>query len=211
MVSTRGSVFGLLRWQWKNVLYFSLFGAIPPLLLLFLGNDALSWIKLPTTPLTVVGAALGIFVSFRTNSSYDRWWEGRKLWGRMINTSRHFSTQVVAYVDDKDVARRLVYRHCAYVHALRCLLRVQDPFADESYKRILPDEIDPLRDESNLTHALLQLQTTTLSHSTTKKNFPNFAFNFLIKASKNYLIFREAANGSKKLHSLEVTGLLRND
>ena len=47
------------------------------------------WLLFPSFPLAVVGGALGIFVSFRTNSAYQRWWEGRKLWGRLINTSRH--------------------------------------------------------------------------------------------------------------------------
>lgn len=150
----------LLFWQWKNTLYFLLSSvAITALLELFPQHLP----TLPTLPLAVVGAALGIFVSFRTNSAYARWWEGRQLWGRMINESRHWASQVVAYLDDADTRRRLVHRHVAYVHALRCLLRGQDPFADEQVvERLQGEDVEALRKESNLTHALLSRQLDAL-------------------------------------------------
>ena len=80
----------------------------------------------PSFPLAVIGGALGIFVSFRTNSCYQRWWEGRKLWGRMINTSRHICSQAIAYLPDEE-ARKTVIRQIVYVHVLRCVLRDQKP------------------------------------------------------------------------------------
>ncbi len=122
------------------------------------------WLVLPNLPLVVIGAALGIFVSFRTNSAYDRWWEGRKLWGRLVNTSRHFSTQVASYLQHADPAARsrLVHRQIAYVHTLRALLRRQDPFTDEHVLRSIPDDVESLRGQTNLTHALLQRHTDDL-------------------------------------------------
>ena len=44
-------------------------------------------------PFTVLGLAISIFLSFRAKATYDRWWEGRKLWGRMVNVSRSFTRQ----------------------------------------------------------------------------------------------------------------------
>ena len=155
MVATRGSVLRLLAWQWKSTLIFAASGTIAAVLWWKFQWD---WMILPTTPLTVVGAALGIFVSFRTNSAYDRWWEGRKLWGRMINESRHWCTQVVSYIGKTETGKRLVRRHAAYVHALRILLRQQDLAADESLQRTLPEEMDWLVSNGNPTHALLQCQ-----------------------------------------------------
>jgi len=38
--------------------------------------------------------ALSLLLVFRTNSSYDRWWEGRKLWGGVVNRTRDFVRQV---------------------------------------------------------------------------------------------------------------------
>ncbi|HSI04762.1 MAG: bestrophin family protein [Myxococcota bacterium] len=43
----------------------------------------------PATPHTLVGVALGLLLVFRTNASYDRFWEGRKLWGGIVNASRN--------------------------------------------------------------------------------------------------------------------------
>ncbi len=53
---------------------------------------------LTPTPFSLVGLALGIFLGFRNNTSYDRFWEGRKLWGRMVNVSRSFTRQVLTLV-----------------------------------------------------------------------------------------------------------------
>ena len=165
IVATNGSMFGLLRWQARNVVMFALAG-----LAVVLFYEGLSWFEIPppfvvpALPVAVFGGALGIFVSFRTNSAYDRWWEGRMLWGRLINTSRHFSSQVVSWVPDPDLARALVERHIAYVHTLRVLLRSQDLRADLDVERWTTEaEFAALPGESNPTHALLHIQSTQLT------------------------------------------------
>lgn len=162
MVSNKGSVFRLLQWQWRASLLFVVAGILAALVWTLI--PALHWLVLPMSPLAVVGAALGIFVSFRTNSAYARWWEGRILWGRLINVSRLFSTQVICYLpaDALEQKRRLVHRHVAYVHALRCLLRQQDPLADADFLRSVPDDPERYRGQSNITHALLHQQAVEL-------------------------------------------------
>ncbi len=162
MVSNKGSVLRLLYWQWRAVLLFLAGGTVAASVWTLV--PALHWLILPMPPLAVVGAALGIFVSFRTNSAYARWWEGRQLWGRMINVSRHFGTQVLCYLpaDANELKRRLVHRHVAYVHALRCLLRLQDPLRDEGFLRALPDDPERYRGQSNVTHALVHQQALDL-------------------------------------------------
>jgi putative membrane protein len=162
MVSNKGSVLRLMQWQWRAVVLFLAAGIVSALVWTFV--PALHWLVLPVSPLAVVGAALGIFVSFRTNSAYARWWEGRILWGRMINVSRLFGTQVLCYLpaDAQELRRRLVHRHVAYVHALRCLLRLQDPLADADFLRTVPDDPERYRGQSNITHALLHQQAVEL-------------------------------------------------
>jgi ion channel-forming bestrophin family protein len=162
MVSNKGSVLRLMFWQWRAVLLFvggGLFAAAVWTLV-----PALHWLILPMPPLAVVGAALGIFVSFRTNSAYARWWEGRQLWGRLINVSRHFCTQTLCYLpaDAHALKERLVQRHVAYVHALRCLLRAQDPLGDADFLRTVPGDPERYRGQSNITHALLHDQAVEL-------------------------------------------------
>ncbi len=52
---------------------------------------------------SLLGIVLGLFLVFRVNSAYDRWWEGRKLWGLLLNNSRNLASKLSAYLpyDDK--------------------------------------------------------------------------------------------------------------
>jgi putative membrane protein len=98
--------------------------------------------KAPALPLTIFGTALALVLGFRVNSAYSRWWEGRILWGAMVNVSRSFTRAVLAYLPDTPDARAmgvaLVKRHIAYVHALRCQLRREDPAPD--MQRVLGED-----------------------------------------------------------------------
>jgi len=109
-----------------------------------------NWVSWPDVPLALYGAAIGLLVSFRNASTYNRWWEARTLWGAIVNKSRTFARQVLNTMSapkDSDGAeqqeaevlrRRLVTYQIAYVHALRQQLRGLDPVAEVA--RVLPDE-----------------------------------------------------------------------
>jgi ion channel-forming bestrophin family protein len=165
MVSNRGSVLGLMRWQGRNVATFAITGAAVVVAHELHRYYALPELfRLPALPVAVVGGAIGIFVSFRSNAGYDRWWEGRKLWGKLVNTSRHWSTQVLAWCADRPTAERLIHRQIAYVHLLRVLMREEDPAADEELQRWLTDEERAaLPGWTNPTHALLHLQALAVT------------------------------------------------
>ncbi|MEA3542717.1 MAG: bestrophin family ion channel [Pseudomonadota bacterium] len=82
----------------------------------------------PELPLTIFGSALALFLGFRSNSSYQRWWEGRILWGAMINASRNIARATRNFLPDpqaRELKREIVKRQIAYVNALRCQLRRQ--------------------------------------------------------------------------------------
>jgi putative membrane protein len=160
-VDYRGTIRGLLGWQWRAVVLFAVLATAVVALDRVAGLELL---ELHSLPLGVLGGAIGIFVSFRTNSAYDRWWEGRRLWGQLVNSSRHFATQVLTYAGrEQETQRSLVRRHIAYVHTLRCALRNQNPFEDADVQRFLDEtEREELRRESNPNHALLHRQTEEL-------------------------------------------------
>lgn len=89
--------------------------------------------KAPSLPLTIFGSALALFLGFRSNSAYQRWWEGRVLWGAMINASRSLARATRNFLPDpqaRDLKREIVKRQIAYVNALRCQLRRQPIGAD---------------------------------------------------------------------------------
>lgn len=161
MVTTRGSVLRLLAWQWKKVLLFAIAATVVTVLDRVFEVEH---IRLPTTPMLVVGAAIGIFVSFRTNAAYDRWWEGRRLWGQLVNSSRHLATQALTYLRRRELAREVVLRQAAYVHVLRCWLREQDPWSDPHVVRLLDGETrEALRRETHATYALLHRHALALA------------------------------------------------
>lgn len=59
---------------------------------------------------SLLGIVLGLFLVFRTNSSYDRWWEGRKLWGSFVNNTRNFAHKLNAFLDQNDSENRRWFR-----------------------------------------------------------------------------------------------------
>jgi ion channel-forming bestrophin family protein len=49
---------------------------------------------------TLLGFVLSLLLVFRTNTAYDRWWEGRKLWGALVNNSRNFALKINTFLGD---------------------------------------------------------------------------------------------------------------
>src|SRR5205085_969433 len=137
--------------------------------------------SLTTAPFTIVGLPLGIFLGFRNNTAYDRFWEGRKLWGALVNTTRSLTRQILTLVDGDDVRdyeRLLVRMVIAYVHALRHHLRDQSP--RESLERVLPaDEVARVIDDENVPLALLHRMGDLFVEARKKKWVDPFHLNVL--------------------------------
>jgi len=116
--------------------------------------------KAPSLPLTLFGSALALFLGFRVNSAYARWWEARSLWGLMINASRNLARGAISFIgpedegQKRDLKRSIVLRHVAYVNALRCQLRRLDS-KDDVHRFLSRDEAgDPLG-RTNVPNGLL--------------------------------------------------------
>lgn len=89
---------------------------------------------------TVFGIALALFLGFRNNVSYDRFWEGRKLWGTLLNDTRSLARQAHNLTDDrgnKEEISAFVNKLIALVYALKHQLRHTDPKDDMA--RLLPN------------------------------------------------------------------------
>ena len=82
-----------------------------------------SFPAVPAIGFTIFGVILSIFLSFRNTACYDRWWEGRKLWGALIATTRHLCRNT--YVLDDQSREILLYRMMLFTHLLRDRLRQQ--------------------------------------------------------------------------------------
>ncbi|MFT6866945.1 MAG: putative membrane protein [Cyclobacteriaceae bacterium] len=59
---------------------------------------------------SILGVILGLFLVLRTNTAYDRWWEGRKLWGQLVNDTRQLAIKLTTYIPLEMVEERAFFR-----------------------------------------------------------------------------------------------------
>ena len=117
----------ILRYAWKNLLFFTIWAALAFCVYHFFGWD---FIDIPFQPLSVIGIAVAFYIGFKNSQSYDRFWEGRKIWGGIVNYSRTWANNVLSLVEnDKEAQRILIYRHLAWINALRVQLRQPTSFS----------------------------------------------------------------------------------
>jgi putative membrane protein len=69
---------------------------------------------------TLLGFAISMLLVFRTNTAYDRWWEGRKLWGALVNNSRNLAIKLSVMLPDSEKEQRIFFKKIipAYAYAL---------------------------------------------------------------------------------------------
>jgi putative membrane protein len=103
-------------------------------------------VGLGTPPFALVGIALAVFLGFRNSASYERWWEGRKLWGALLIHGRSLARQALTLprgVKSEDT-HAFIAAIGALGHALRHEMRRTDPLPDlatrlspELYQRVV--------------------------------------------------------------------------
>ncbi|MGB3464350.1 MAG: bestrophin family ion channel [Cyclobacteriaceae bacterium] len=120
------------RWTSKYIIYFLILDTVP--VILFQLFD-LEWMKVPWQPISLIGIAVAFYLGFKNNSSYERLWEARKIWGGVVNASRSFTVMARDFVNNDSraepesderlsaISRRLVDRHIAWLHAMTFELR----------------------------------------------------------------------------------------
>ena len=163
-------------WQLLYILRGSIVKAIAPkvlaILILSIAVAAVVELAPPTgiervsvTPFTLLGLVLSIFLSFRNSACYDRWWEGRKLWGQLVYESRSLARQVnLLLADDAGRRRRIAYLTTAFAHALAARLRGRIvalaalPWLDKPQR-------EQLGQRENVPDALLSMIATELAHA----------------------------------------------
>ena len=156
----------LLKHAWREALVVAIYSV---LVVLWYESGG-TRIAIPTAVPAILGTALSILMAFRTNSAYGRWWEARKIWGAIVNSSRTFARQVLTMIESPEhdrkegvssLQRELVYRQIAWNYALSRSLRRQDPLED--LQSLLPaDELARLAQQDNVPNALLQTQAERL-------------------------------------------------
>ncbi len=142
-------------------------------------------LPIPWQPISIIGIAVAFYLGFKNNSSYDRTWEARKIYGGIVNTSRSFGAAIVSFVqgpNEEIIKKEMIYRHIAWLTALRHQLRLSRtwehtnerlnglyvPNVCENYFNKLDnelanfisiEELKKLQNKTNIATQLLKIQT----------------------------------------------------
>lgn len=116
---------------------------------------------LPEMPLNVptfLGTAISILLSFKMSQSYDRWWEGRKVWGAIVNDSRSFVLQLQNFTGEanQSTVEKMALRQIGWCYALGQSLRGLNPL-DNLEQHLSRHDIELISQHVNKPLALLQL------------------------------------------------------
>ncbi|WP_225000311.1 bestrophin family protein [Cesiribacter sp. SM1] len=163
----------IFHYTWKHLLYYTILSII-----VFLLHDHFEIIilHLPFSTITALSTALAIFLGFKNNNAYDRWWEARKIWGLLVNYSRAWAREVITMIipEDpgeaaavKELQNRMIRRHIAFVHALRVFLRKIHHYNETSQVEVYEEP-----NEYSDTVAFLEPREYELFHH--KNNPPNY-------------------------------------
>jgi putative membrane protein len=159
-----------------------------------------SVLTLPFSIAAILGSALAIFIAFRNNSAYGRWWEARTLWGGIVNSSRVLTRLIITFTDSHSLQqnfnkeraelfkKEMIYKTIAWVHALRLHLRKQDdwqdlrPFLSEKEFAML----ELAQNKPNYLHLLAGKQIYEAMANGTLGGFDSFQMEGQLLALANY-------------------------
>lgn len=165
-----------------------------------LHKQGVTAISFPFSIAAILGSALAIFIAFRNNSSYSRWWEARTLWGGIINSSRVLARLIITFTDshshqqnyDKERSelfkKEMIYKVIAWVHALRLHLRKQDNW--QELKPFLSEqefiELQKSQNKPNFIHLISGKKIYEAMANGTLGGFDSFQMEGQLLALANY-------------------------
>jgi putative membrane protein len=109
-----------LTWTRKDICVLIVLGIVP-VVAYQIGN--MKWLGIPWTVVALLGTATAFIVGFKNLQTYNRTWEARQIWGDIISSSRAWGIMSRDFFDNAEKSKELVYRHLAWLTALRYQLR----------------------------------------------------------------------------------------
>jgi putative membrane protein len=127
-------------------------------------------------PYELIGAALAVLLMLRTNTGYDRWYEGRKLWGGIVNQTRNLAQIGLAYgPQDDEWRRQFVTWVAAFPHACRHSLRGECQM-DDMRDLLSPRELADLRGSQHKPMYVARRLASLLQQAVDDGQMDRFAF-----------------------------------
>jgi putative membrane protein len=122
-------LFEFLDWTRRDIYVLIVLGVVPAVAY---QTGHMKWLGIPWTVVALLGTATAFIVGFKNLQSYSRTWEARQIWGDIISSSRAWGTISRDFLDDAEKSKELVYRHLAWLTALRYQLRADRPWETAS-------------------------------------------------------------------------------
>jgi putative membrane protein len=186
-----------LFWTRRSIFWLLLLGAIPPVLYRLFD---LKWLVIPWPVVALLGTATAFIVGFKNLQTYNRTWEARQIWGAAMSASRSWALMCRDFIGEKNRSREIIYRHFAWLTALRYQLRArrswetidrshnkeyqrfytipekETPLEQELLKYITKEELENISPKNNKAAQLLSLQSNALKRLNTDELLDNFRF-----------------------------------
>lgn len=186
-----------LIWTKRNIYATFVIGLIPPVLYQVFG---FKFIAIPWSVVALLGTATAFIVGFKNTQTYNRTWEARQIWGAILNSSRAWGATTRDFINDKEKAKELIYRHFAWLTALRYAMRdsrtwetvnksynaqyqayysipeKETPLETELAKYLSPTELTYILSTKNKAAQLLSLQSKTAKEVFDRKEIDSYQF-----------------------------------
>jgi putative membrane protein len=146
-----------LRMLWKELIYMGIF----TLLIAFLKIHffpKVDYLDKLIAVYSLIGFVISLLLVFRTNTAYDRWWEGRRKWGELVNDTRNFSVKINAMVSNTDEKKEFARLIHLFVFSMKEHLR----------KGVLIDELPFTETEKQQLNTSKHIPTTVVGWMYTK-------------------------------------------
>lgn len=189
------SIKEVLYWTRRDIIVIIILSAIPATLYEVFD---IKWLNIPWLPIALIGTAVAFIIGFKNNATYGRTWEARQIWGAIVNSSRTWGIMAKDFVTNnhakssvsgeelKQIQQWLIYRHIAWLTALRFQLRqprkwenlnvnynaeyrsnysipeLENNLEDELAKVLPPEEIQLILSKQNPAAQLITLQSEVL-------------------------------------------------
>ena len=186
-----------LFWTRRSIFRLTILGIIATILYELFD---LKWLAIPFTIIALLGTATAFIISFRNQETYNRTWEARQIWGATISASRSWALMCRDFLHNVDESRKLIYRHLAWLTALRYQLRAPKdwetvskkhnkeyrqyysvpetatPLEQELKKYISQEEMTAILSTKNRATQLMSLQGDALKRLREEKSLDEFRF-----------------------------------
>lgn len=186
-----------LFWTRRSILWLLLLSTIPTILYQVFD---IKWLSVPWPVVALLGTATAFIVGFKNLQTYNRTWEARQIWGAVMSSSRSWAMMCRDFIVDSNRSREIIYRHFAWLAALRYQLRSERSWEttnkayNKEYKKlytipeketaielelleyITKEEMEKVLPKNNKAIYLLSLQSDVLKNLYAEGLLDNFRF-----------------------------------